>query len=118
MGSWNSLVERARSVAMEPRAQNETGAEQLAFMSGLLNGATRFRSAHPELGHRWVDVAYADLIRAPLSVVRDIYDRFHWPLEQTSIEEMETWLSLQAEERRRETRHRYPWRTTASRRRR
>ena len=43
MGSWNSLVERARSVAMEPLSGDETGAEQLAFMSGMLNGATRFR---------------------------------------------------------------------------
>ena len=76
MGSWNSLVERARSVVMRPNSGDNTGAEQLAFMSGMLNGATRFRSAHPELEHRWIDVAYVDLIRGPMKVVRDIYCRF------------------------------------------
>ncbi|MDE0107999.1 MAG: SDR family oxidoreductase [Bryobacterales bacterium] len=107
MGSWNSLVERARSVAMKPLPGDKTGAEQLAFMSGMLNGATRFRSAHPELEHRWVDVAYADLIRDPMKVVRDIYSRFGWRLEQTAVDEMEGWLSWQADLRRREKRHSY-----------
>lgn len=107
MGSWNSLVERARSVVMKPLSGDETGAEQLAFMSGMLNGATRFRSAHPELEHRWVDVAYVDLIRDPMKVVGDIYRRFGWPLEQTAVNEMEDWLSWQADMRRREKRHSY-----------
>ena len=107
MGSWNSLVERARSVAMEPLSGDEIGAEQLAFMSGMLNGATRFRSGHPELEGRWVDVAYVDLVRDPLKVVRDIYSRFGWPLEQTAVNEMKAWLSQQADRRRREQRHSY-----------
>jgi len=107
MGSWNSLVERARSVVMKPLSGDKTGAEQLAFMSEMLNGATRFRSAHPELEHRWVDVAYVDLIRDPMKVVRDIYSRFGWPLEQTAVNEMEDWLSWQEDLRRREKRHSY-----------
>ena len=107
MGSWNSFVERSRSVAMRPLSGDETGAEQLAFMSGMLNGATRFRSAHPELEDRWVDVAYVDLINDPLKVVGDIYSRFSWPLEQTAVDEMKVWLSRQADRRRREQRHNY-----------
>lgn len=107
MGSWSSLVERARSVAMKPTSGDRIGAEQLAFMSGMLNGATQFRSDHPELEQRWIDVAYVDLIRDPMKVVRDIYRRFGWPLEQTAVDEMEAWLSWQAELRRRETRHSY-----------
>ena len=107
MGSWNSLVERARSVAMKPLPRDDLGAEQLAFMSGMLNGAARFRSAHPELEHRWADVAYADLIRDPIAVVGDLYGRFGWPLPQTAVAAMNAWLSGQAERRRREVRHRY-----------
>ena len=107
MGSWNSLVERTRSVSMKPIPGAETGAEQLAFMSAMLNGSTQFRSAHPELEHRWADVAYVDLIRDPIKVVRDIYDRFGWPLEQTAVNEMKAWLSWQADQRSRETRHSY-----------
>lgn len=107
MGSWNSLVERARALVMEPLPREETGAEQLAFMSGMLNGAARFRAAHPELGRRWADVAYADLMRDPIAVVRDLYRRFDWPLPQTAVAQMNAWLSGQAERRRREIRHRY-----------
>ena len=107
IGSWSSLVERARSIVMEPLSGDEIGAEQLAFMSGMLNGATRFRSDHPELEDRWVDVAYVDLIRDPLKVVRDIYSRFGWPLEQTAVDEMKAWLSQQADRRSREQRHSY-----------
>ena len=107
MGSWNSLVQRARSVAMKPLPSDTIGAEQLAFMSGMLNGATRFRSAHPELEHRWTDIAYVDLIRDPVKVVRDIYCRFGWPLEQMALNEMEDWLSRQADLRRGEKRHSY-----------
>ena len=107
MGSWNSLVERARSLVMEPLPRSETGAEQLAFMSGMLNGAVRFRTAHPELEHRWADVAYTDLMRDPMEVVRDLYRRFDWPLSQSAVAEMDAWRSRQAERRRREVRHRY-----------
>ena len=107
MGSWNSLVERIRSVAIEPRSPHETGKEQLDFMSGMLNGATRFRIARPDLEDRWIDVAYADLIRDPMAVVRSIYDRFGWRLEQVAVDGMQEWLSLQAARRRREIRHRY-----------
>ena len=107
VGSWSSLVERARSVAMKPLPGDKTGVEQLAFLSGMLNGATRFRSAHPELEHRWIDIAYVDLIRDPMKVVRDIYSRFGWPLEQTAVNEMQDWLSWQADLRRGEKRHSY-----------
>lgn len=107
MGSWNSLVERGRSLVMEPLPREETGTEQLRFMSAMLNGAARFRAAYPELEHRWVDVAYIDLMRDPVAVVRELYRRFDRPLEQTAVAAMNAWLSGQAERRRREVRHRY-----------
>ena len=107
MGSWNSLVERVRAITMEPRPQHETGAEQLAFMSGMLNDAMRFRAANPALDRRWVDVRYDDLVDDPMAVVADVYARFGWPLEPTAVDGMEAWLALQAEQRRHEPRHQY-----------
>lgn len=107
MGSWNSLVERARSAIMESFARTEIGAEQLDFMSDMLNRATRFRMARPELEDRWIDVAYVDLVRDPMAVVRTVYDRFGWRLEEAAVDRMEAWLRRQAELRRRQTRHRY-----------
>jgi len=107
MGSWNSLVERVRSLSSEPSPPHELGAEQLAFMSGMLDKAVDFRLAHPELEDRWIDVNYFNLVEDPLAVVRGIYERFDWPLEQTAIDAMDDWLFRQAEQRRQEKRHRY-----------
>ena len=107
MASWNSLVERIRSLTMEPRPPCETGAEQLALMSGMLNGAMRFRASRPALEGRWVDVRYTDLVDDPMAVVRDIYTRFDWPLEPAAVDEMRQWLTFQEEQRRQEPRHEY-----------
>ena len=107
MGSWNSLVERLRSFSSEPCPPHEPGAEQLVFMSGMLDRAVDFRLAHPELEHRWMDVNYFDLVEDPFGVVRRIYQHFGWTLEQEAVDAMEEWQFLQAEKRRTETRHRY-----------
>ena len=107
MGSWNSLVERVRSVTIEPRPLHELGAEQLGLMSGMLNKAARFRENHPELEDRWVDVNYFDLLQDPLAVLRYIYDRFGWTLDPAAVDDMNDWLAPQSERRRRETPHRY-----------
>ncbi len=107
MGSWNSLVERVRSLTSEPLPPNEFGAEQQAFISGMLDKAVDFRSAHPELEHRWMDVNYVDLIEDPFGVVRSIYQHFGWTLEQAAVDAMEEWQIRQAEKRRAEKRHRY-----------
>ena len=107
MGSWCSLVERLRSVVMEPLPGDVTGNEQLAFMSGMLNGATRFRSEHRNLDRRWVDVAYRDLIRDPDAVIRKIYRRFDWELTDSALDAMGAWRLEQDERRRSETRHSY-----------
>ena len=108
MGSWNSLVERVRSLSSEPRPPHDLGAEQLAFMSGMLDRAVDFRRAHPELEERWIDVNYYDLVEDPMGVIRAIHEHFGWPLEQAAVDAMTDWRFRQAVHRCwRETRHRY-----------
>ena len=107
MGSWNSFVERARSLVSEAQPREALGAELLTFMSGMMDRAVHFRETHPELEHRWMDVNYVDLIEDPFGVVRSIYDRFGWPLEQAAVDAMEDWQARQARQRRKEKRHRY-----------
>ena len=107
MGSWNSLVERVRSLSSQPGLPHELGAEQLAFMSDMLDRAVHFRKTHPELEHRWMDVNYVDLVKDPMSVVRSIYERFDWPLRQSAVTAMEDWKFQQAKRRRKEPKHRY-----------
>jgi hypothetical protein len=106
-GSWNSLVERTRSIVTEPCSPHELGAEQLAFMSDILDKAVDFRLAHPELEHRRMDVNYCDLVEGPFGVVRRIYQHVGWTLEQEAVDVMEEWQIRQAEKRRTEKRHRY-----------
>ena len=67
MGSWNSMVERIRSMTTEPRPNSDIGGEQLALMSGMLNRAMQFRSSRPELEERWIDLSYFDLVENPLT---------------------------------------------------
>ena len=107
MGSWNSIVERIRGFSTEPRPPHEAGAEQLTFMSGMLNDAMRFRASNPALEERWVDVRYTDLVDDPMAVVNDIYARHGWPLEPAAVDEMQKWLTLQEEQRRQEPQHKY-----------
>ncbi len=107
MGSWNSIVERLRGFSTEARPPLETGAEQLAFMSGMLNGAMRFRASNPALEERWVDVRYTDLVDDPMGVVNDIYERRNWPLEPDAANAMQEWLRIQEEQRIKEPPHEY-----------
>ena len=107
MGSWNSLVERVRSLSSEPRSRHDLGAEQLAFMSGMLDRAVDFRLAHPELEERWFDVNYYDLVEDPMGVIRAIHEHFGWTLEQAAVDARTDWRYRQAVHRQRETRHRY-----------
>ena len=107
MGSWNSIVERLRGFSTEARPPLETGAEQLAFMSGMLNDAMRFRASNPALEERWVDVRYTDLVDDPMGVVNDIYERHNWPLEPDAANAMQEWLRIQEEQRSKEPPHEY-----------
>ncbi len=107
MASWNSLAERLRGFATEPRPPLETGAEQLEFMSSMLNDAMRFRASNPGLEERWVDVRYTDLVDDPMAVVNDIYERLNWPLEPDAANAMQEWLRFQEEQRRQEPPHEY-----------
>ncbi len=107
MGSWNSLVDSLRSYTGEPRPRDETGAEQMALMSRMLNLAMEFRESRSGIDSRWVDVRYTDLVNDPMGAVRDIYSRFDWRLGPAAVDAMERWLSKQAEQRRQERRHEY-----------
>ena len=107
MGSWNSLVERVRGLSCKPRAPEDLGAEQLEFMSRMLNGAVDFRTSHPELEDRWLDVSFYDLVEDPMAVVAHIYDRFGWSLEPEAVAAMEEWREVQAAHRQKEKRHKY-----------
>ncbi len=107
MGSWNSLVERIRSISCEPTPPEDLGAEQLEFMSSILDGMVNFRTNYPELEDRWLDISYYDLVQSPMDMVAHIYERFGWSLKPEAIAAMDNWLDLQASQRNSQQRHTY-----------
>ena len=106
VGSWTRVVDVIRSVYTTPEPE-KLGSEQLAFLARMLDRGIGFRTSHPELEHRWVDVSYFDLVEDPLAVVAHIYNHFGWPLEQDAATRMDNWLEVQHERRRAEKRHTY-----------
>ncbi len=88
---------------MEPRSPHVEGAEQLAFMSKMLDRAVEFREAHSELEGRWFDLNYLDLVEDPMAIVKIIFEHFNWPLEQTAVKRMDNWLLHQAQLRKRKS---------------
>ena len=50
---------------------------------------TSFRATHPELGDRFVDVKYHELISDPLAMVRQIYQRLDLRLTETVAKRMQ-----------------------------
>ena len=107
MGSWISLVEKLRSVSMEPLSPHAEGADQLSFMGRMLDRAVAFREARPDLADRWLDLNYFDLVQDPLATIQGIYEHFGWPLQPSALANMKNWLLRQARHRQQEVRHRY-----------
>ncbi len=107
MGSWISLAERIRSDKYASQAPDELGLEQLEFMSTMMDRMVDFRTRHPEIADRWIDIRFSDLIKDPIGRVSRIYDTFDWPLESNTLETLNQWLVEQAKERERQVRHQY-----------
>ncbi|MXX96458.1 MAG: NAD-dependent epimerase/dehydratase family protein [Rhodothermaceae bacterium] len=107
MGSWCSLVDRVRNLSCQPRQSEDLGKEQLEFMRRMLDSMVKFRTNHPELEDRWLDISFYDLVQAPMDMVAHIYNRFGWSLEEEAVAAMDAWLEAQAAQRRSEKRHKY-----------
>ncbi|KFG37318.1 putative type I fatty acid synthase, partial [Toxoplasma gondii GAB2-2007-GAL-DOM2] len=80
MGSWASLVKHAQQSLMDNVDPSALGREELRAMSTMINRALAFRRSHPELGPRFLDVQYQDLVNNPIGVVKSIYKHFGIPL--------------------------------------
>lgn len=107
MGSWMSMVENFRLQMFEPQSRYDLGIEQLNLMSKMMSRAIDFRTRHPELKNRWIDIKYSEFIKGPMEIVSEIYEKFDWSLEPSALEKMETWRKQQDEQRKHEVRHRY-----------
>lgn len=109
MGSWLNLVEKIRSRMwmFKPDLRYGLGIEQLKLMSDMMNRAVDFRTRHPDLEDRWVDINYSDFVRNPMNIVSEIYKKFDWSMEPNALDRMNSWRKQQDEKRRREVLHQY-----------
>jgi thioester reductase-like protein len=108
--SWLSLAESARSLSAHPldaAGKAALGAEQLAFMSRMLEGVARLRSTHADFDRRFIDVSYQELVADPVQTAADIYQHAGWTFDEQSRARMERWHAGQAARRRAERRHQY-----------
>ncbi len=67
----------------------QTRVREVRNVIGRMERITSFRAAHPELGSRFIDVKYHELISKPLEVVREIYQRLDRRLTETVAERMQ-----------------------------
>jgi hypothetical protein len=108
--SWLSLAESVRSLSAHPleaRGKAALGAQQLEFMSQMLEGVALLRGADADFDRRFIDVSYLDLVADPVAVAAEIYRNAGWELDEQSRARMERWRAGQAAQRRAEQRHRY-----------
>ena len=107
MGSWISLVEHSRRQVYSPQPHKELATEQLDFMRTMMSRVLDFRTQHPELADRWVDIRFSDLVKSPMKTVQEIYNKFNWSLESGTLDTLTNWQTRQADKRKREARHQY-----------
>ncbi|MCP4300825.1 MAG: sulfotransferase, partial [Gammaproteobacteria bacterium] len=70
---------------------NDVGVDQMNFWGEILNRCVRDRD-ELGMGVHIVDVAFADLVKDPMKVVRRIYDRFSLPLDDNTVARMQQFL--------------------------
>ena len=108
--SWLSLAESVRSLSARPldaTGKAALGAEQLEFMSQLLEGVARLRGADPGFDRRFIDVSYLDLVADPVGAAGEIYRHAGWTFDEQTRARMERWHAGQAAQRGAQRRHQY-----------
>lgn len=88
VGSLTYTVRRLFTKNIDPK---DVGVDQLDFWSAILN---RCVSDRDDLGleERFVDVAFVDLLKDPMEVVRRIYEKFFLSLDDDVVHRMQQFL--------------------------
>ena len=89
--SVGSLTYTVRRLFAKHCRPEDVGVDQMNFWGDILN---RCVSDRDELGmeDHLVDVAFADLVKDPMQIVRRIYDRFSLQLDEKTVTRMQQFL--------------------------
>jgi hypothetical protein len=90
MGSWFSLAESLRRADSNAGLTRENVAHWIARWSAGLNVVATARAAEPD---RFIDVAYTDLLAAPLRTAEAIHARAALPFGPDTREALQAWLT-------------------------
>jgi len=58
-----------------------------------LERTLKFRRAHPELADRFLDVQYADFVRQPIKIIKELHDEMELPCDSNTQATMEAHLA-------------------------
>jgi len=73
MASWCGIVKKMRTVYSNKIDPQEIGERELKAMQGMVDSVQSFRTSHPELADRFIDVKYNDLVDQPFEAMAHIY---------------------------------------------
>jgi hypothetical protein len=68
---------------------DQLGVREARMLAEGIQRIMRFRDTHPELATRFIDLTYPELVSDPLTIVRQIYQRFDIRLPEAAAERMQ-----------------------------
>ncbi len=99
--SSSQLLEVLHGLFARPGDREQIVAREARVLAEAMDRLMRFRDLHPELGGRFLDVKYSELVSDPLAAVRRIYRHFEMPLTDEATQQMRRLVSNRSRYRRR-----------------
>jgi hypothetical protein len=82
--SSSRLSDVVQRVFARRQPAREIGAREACVLADGVNRVTHFRTAHPELAGRFIDVNYHDLISRPVETISRVYRRLNLPMTRAT----------------------------------
>eukprot|EP01066_Platyproteum_vivax_P007783 Platyproteum_vivax@DN3129_c0_g1_i1.p1 len=103
--SWCSLVAHGRNIFSNQVKEKEIGPTELQYQADMVEKFMKFRSVHPELKDRFVDIQYKDILAHPLKCMKTVYETFGMDLTGDLQTKMMAFMDSNAKDK--HGRHRY-----------
>jgi len=109
-GSWCSLVERQRERNVEAVERAALGEHQLQVLASMLVAGTTFRTSHPEIAPRWLDVHFKDITGHPARVAAHVITHAGMNADKATLAAVDGYVASSRKKRSEAKLHRYDMR--------
>ena len=109
-GSWCSLVERQRERNVEVVERAALGEHQLQVLASMLVAGTTFRTSHPEIAPRWLDVHFKDITGQPARVAAHVITHAGMNADKATMAAVDGYVASSRKKRSEAKLHRYDMR--------